>query len=181
MAEPHHAVLVLATAVGAVGAVFDWRKGQIPNWLTIPSVLLAPLLHVLLSYVSKAGTETALHEGGYALGGAALCSVVPLLLFSRGAIGGGDVKLLAAVGALLQPVLGVEAQMYGFLAAAVLAPASLAYEGKLFLVMKNALAIGANFFLPKARQRSVDSSALSWFRLGPAIFIGVVLTTILHW
>jgi prepilin peptidase CpaA len=182
MADQHqHVALLAACAVGAVGAVLDWRKGQIPNWLTLPSILLAPLLHAFLSLVAREKTEAALYEGGYALGGAALCSVVPLLLFRQGAIGGGDLKLLAAVGALLQPVLGVEAQMYGFFAAAVLAPASLAFEGKLLVTIKNALAIGANLFLPKTQQRSVDSSALSWFRLGPAIFIGVLLTTVLHW
>ena len=75
----------------------------------------------------------------------------------------------------------IEAQMYGFFAGAILAPARLAYEGKLFTTMKNALLIGANLFLPATKQRTIDSAVLSWFRLGPAIAIGVALACYLHW
>jgi prepilin peptidase CpaA len=71
--------------------------------------------------------------------------------------------------------------MYAFFGGAILAPAWLAYQGKLLVSIKNSLAILANFFLPKTKQRTVDEAALSWFRLGPAILIGVVLTTYLHW
>jgi prepilin peptidase CpaA len=182
MAEPHqHVIFIVAIAVAAIGAWLDWRKGEIPNWLTMPAILIAPFLHIARYQAVKETMETSLYEGAYSLGGAALCAVVPLLLFRQSAIGGGDVKLFVALGALLQPVLGVEAQMYGFFAGAILAPARLAYEGKLLSTVKNSFAIGANFFLPKARQRSVDAAALSWFRLGPAIFVGVALTVYLHW
>ncbi len=182
MGEPYqHVLFCVAIAVVAIGAILDWRKGEIPNWLTMPALLGAPFIHVTRFAVAKEAMETSLYEGAYSLGGAALCAVVPLILFRQNAIGGGDVKLFAAIGALLQPVLGVEAQMYGFFAGAILAPARLAYEGKLLSTIRNSFAIGANFFLPKARQRSVDATTLSWFRLGPAIFIGVVLTVYLHW
>ncbi|MBX3199326.1 MAG: prepilin peptidase [Labilithrix sp.] len=182
MTEPHqHAVFLVAIAVAAIGAVLDWRKGEIPNWLTLPALALAPFLHVARYRLAKETTENALYEGAFSLGGAALCAVVPLLLFRQSAMGGGDVKLFVTLGAILQPVLGVEAQMYGFFAGAILAPARLAYEGKLLSTVRNSFSIGANFFLPKSRQRSVDSAALSWFRLGPAILLGVIFTAYLHW
>jgi prepilin peptidase CpaA len=182
MGEPHqHVVFFVAIAVAAIGAVLDWRRGEIPNWLTMPAIAIAPLLHIARFSIAKHPMNDALYEGVYSLGGAVLCAVVPLLLFRQSAIGGGDVKLFVALGALFQPVLGVEAQMYGFFAGAILAPARLAYEGKLLSTIKNSFAIGANFFLPKARQRTVDAAALSWFRLGPAIFLGVLLTVYLHW
>ncbi len=176
-----HVVFLVAIAVAAVGAVYDWRKGEIPQWLTLPTLGLAPIFHIVRSLVAQRTMEDAVYEGAFSIGGAALCAVVPLLLFRQSAIGGGDVKLFVALGALLEPVLGVEAQMYGFFAGAILAPARLAYEGKLISTIKNSFAIGANLFLPKSRQRTVDAAALSWFRLGPAIFIGVVLTAYLHW
>ncbi len=180
--EPHqHVVFFVAIAVAAIGAVLDWRRGEIPNWLTVPVILFAPLLHITRYSVAKETMEASLFEGAYSLGGAALCAVVPLLLFRQSAIGGGDVKLFMALGAVLQPVLGVEAQMYGFFAGAILAPARLAYEGKLIATIKNAFSIGANLFLPKAKQRSLDAATLSWFRLGPAIFLGVALVVYLHW
>lgn len=182
MGEPHqHALFCVAIAVVAIAAVLDWRKGEIPNWLTMTALVGAPFFHVTRFALAKETTEASVYEGAYSVGGAVLCAVVPLLLFRQNAIGGGDVKLFAAIGALLQPVLGVEAEMYGFFAGAILAPARLAYEGKLLSTIRNSFAIGANFFLPKSRQRSVDATALSWFRLGPAIFIGVLLTVYLHW
>lgn len=182
MGEPlQHVVFIVAIAVAAVGAFLDWRKGEIPNWLTLPAILTAPLLHMVRFKLAKETMEIASYEGAYSLGGAALSAVVPLLLFRQSAIGGGDVKLFIALGAILQPVLGVEAQMYGFFAGAILAPARLAYEGKLISTLKNSIAILSNLFLPKTKQRTIDASALTWFRLGPAILLGVVLTAFLHW
>lgn len=182
MTEPlQHAVFFVAIVVAAIGAWFDWRTGKIPNALTLPALLLGPVIHIARFVFVREPTETALYEGAFSIGGAVLCAIVPLLLFRRSAMGGGDVKLLVALGAILQPLLGVEAQMYGFFAGALLAPAILAYQGKLIETLKNALAIGVNLFLPKTRQKSIDEKALSSFRLGPAVLLGVMLTAYLHW
>jgi hypothetical protein len=40
--------------------------------------------------------------------------------------------------------------MYGFFAAALIAPARLAYEGKLIATVKNASTILVNMFMPKS-------------------------------
>lgn len=182
MTEPHqHVVFVVAVLVAAISALLDWRTGVIPSWVTLPAIGLAPLLHIARFALANEPREVSLQEGAYALGGAVLCAVVPLLLFRQGALGGGDVKLFVALGALLQPMLGVESQMYGFFAGAILAPARLAYDGKLLATVRNAATIGTNLFLPEDRRRSIDASTLTWFRLGPATFIGVVLTAYLHW
>jgi len=180
--EPNqHVIFIVAMAVAAVAGWLDYRKGEIPNWLTFGALGIAPLLHIARFSMAKTPMETALQEGAFSLGGAALCAIVPLMLFRQSAIGGGDVKLFIALGALLQPMVGVEAQMYGFFAGTVLAPARLAYEGKLFATLKNALVILSNFFRPAAKQRTVDATVLSWFRLGPAIALGVALACYLHW
>jgi prepilin peptidase CpaA len=168
-------------AVAAVAGWLDWRKGEIPNWLTFPAMGIAPILHVARFTMAKQPMEGALMEGAFSIGGAALCAIVPMILYRQSAIGGGDVKLLIALGALLQPLIGVEAQMYGFFAGAFLAPAKLAYEGKLIATLKNAFVIGGNLFLPAAKRRSVDAAVLSWFRLGPAIALGTALACYLHW
>lgn len=180
--EPlQHVVFLIAIAIAAIGASLDWRKGEIPNWLTLPTILAAPIFHLIRYKLAKETMEAASYEAAYSIGGAALSAVVPLILFRQSAIGGGDVKLFIALGAVLQPMLGVEAQMYGFFAGALLAPARLAYDGKLIVTIKNSLTILTNMFLPKTKQRTVDATALTWFRLGPAILLGVVLTAYLHW
>ena len=164
-----------------MGAAFDWKKGLIPDRLTLSALALAPLLHVARFAHAHQPSETLYLEGSFSLGGAAVAAIVPLILYRQSAIGGGDVKLLIALGAILQPMLGVEAQTYGFFAAAILAPARLAYEGKLLATVQNSFKIGANLFLPKTRQNSIDATTYSWFRLGPAVLLGVLLTTYLHW
>jgi hypothetical protein len=78
-------------------------------------------------------------------------------------------------------VVGIEAEMYCLTAAALLAPAHLAYEGKLFITLKNALWLVVNPFLPAEKKRLVEQETMSWLRLGPAIFLGMVLTTALYW
>lgn len=174
-------IFVVALVVAVSAAYYDWRRGEIPNWLTLPALGIAPILHVVRFSMAKLPLEAALQEGAVSLGGAALCAIVPLMLYRQSAIGGGDVKLFIALGALLQPMVGVEAQMYGFFAGTVLAPARLAYDGKLFATLKNALVILSNFFRPASKQRAVDATVLSWFRLGPAIALGVALACYLHW
>ncbi|HSO41050.1 MAG TPA: A24 family peptidase [Labilithrix sp.] len=184
MSEPlphQHVVLIVAIAVAAIAALSDWRRGEIPNWLTYGALALGPILHAGRMLVAHETMEAALTEGGFSIVGALVAALVPALLYRQGAIGGGDLKLLACLGAILQTMLGVEAEMYGFFAAALIAPARLAYDGKLIATLKNAFTILANLFLPKTKQRHVEETALSWFRLGPPLFFGVALTAYLHW
>ncbi len=179
---PHqHVLFIVALAVAGLAAFTDWRRGEIPNWLSYGALALGPVVHTGRALYAHTGVDTALTEGGFSIVGALVCAIVPILLYRQGAIGGGDLKLLAAIGALLQTMLGVEAEMYGFFSAALIAPARLAYEGKLISTLKNSFAILVNLFLPKAKQRHVEESALSWFRLGPPLFFGVALTVYLHW
>ncbi|MDB4942699.1 MAG: hypothetical protein JWP97_2233 [Labilithrix sp.] len=179
---PHsHVVFFVAIAVAAIAAITDWRRGEIPNWLSYGALALGPVLHVGRMLAAHETMESALSEGGFSIVGALVCALVPALLYRQGAIGGGDLKLLAALGALLQTMNGVEAQMYGFFAAALIAPARLAYEGKLVDTLRNAFTILANMFTPKAKQKPVEETALSWFRLGPPLLFGVALTAYLHW
>jgi len=170
-----------ALVVAGLAAWTDWRTGEIPNWLSLGPVLLAPIAHIVASKAMGEETSTALLEGGFSVCGALLCALIPLLLYSKDAIGGGDVKLFAALGALCMPRAGVELQMYSFFAAALIAPARLAYDGKLFRTLRNSLLLMVNPFLPKSKKRTVEVEMMSWLRLGPAILIGVAITAMENW
>jgi len=175
-----HVFLGLALVVAAIGGWSDWRTGHIPNWLTLGALAAAPLLHAG-SLIAAGKSHDALAAVGFSVLGAAACILVPLLLFRLEAIGGGDVKLLAALGALCMPMIGVELELYAFLAAAVFAPGRLAYEGKLGKVLGNTLMLVKNPFLPKERRRRIEPEMLTPLRFGPAIFAGTCGVAFLHW
>jgi prepilin peptidase CpaA len=86
---PHLIPLAGFAGLMATAALEDFRRLIIPNGLILGLCILWPLHVVTLPMLTLA-----------AAGGASLCAaavfVVGALLFSRGLIGGGDVKLLAA-------------------------------------------------------------------------------------
>lgn len=154
----------LALCVAAIAAFFDWRRGEIPNWLTLPVFLLAPS-----SYGLAFGIEYALQS----LAAGLLGGLVPYLLFRRGAMGGGDVKLLAAVGALMgfDLLLGVEIQMAAFVAALGVASAALAWKGALTATIKNALTVALGPVLPLRWRREPCTELAAPIRMGAPVFI----------
>lgn len=174
--------ILAAVLIAAVAAFFDWRTGHIPDALSYVPLVLAPIAHVLVAWkLQGLAKNDALMEGGISLLGAVLCSLVPLLLWRQNALGGGDVKMFIALGAVGQPSAGFEILLYTFVLAAVIAPARMAYEGKLGQVLKNSGTLLANAFLPKDRRRTIDAESMTWFRLGPCIFLGTVVTAVVHW
>jgi prepilin peptidase CpaA len=90
--------LVLLLCLGA--AAWDWRLRRIPNWLCLGGLLAGFLVN----------------DTRMALAGAGLALAIHLPLFALRATGGGDVKLMAALGALL----GWESWLRVFLINAVL-------------------------------------------------------------
>jgi prepilin peptidase CpaA len=171
--------LVAATLVAAISAWTDIRTGHIPNWLTLPALVGGVLGHLVFGWYLD-GWKMGLWEAASAVGGAVFCSIAPGIMFWRGAMGGGDLKLFAALGALCQPLIGIEAEMYAFVVAALVAPARLAYEGRLLAVLKNSLSLLLNPFRPKDARREVPPEMMTWFRLGPAVFVGTAATLVAH-
>jgi prepilin peptidase CpaA len=169
-----------ATAVTAVAAWTDARTGIIPNWLTLGALGIAPGAHVVFGLYKHQVFVDALARGGYSLVGA-LCALVPLYLFKRGAMGGGDVKLFAAVGALCGFEAGLNVVLHSFFIGAIGAIAMVIYQGRFLQLVKNLGTVIANFFRSKARRKTVAEGALTSFRMGPAIFLAVCLQAFVQW
>lgn len=165
----YQSFLLLALAVALVAAVLDARSGHIPNWLTLGTLVVAPLLQAL------AGGKWAFV---FSLLGAASSALLPLLLYRAGGMGGGDVKLLASLGALLQPLAGFHAVTYAFVAGALWAVVLLARQKRLL----PALGVAARLF---KMRRDTDTAAcppnLTELRFGPAIGAGTLLAVIVCW
>lgn len=171
--------LFAATLLAACAAWVDWRTGHIPNKLTLGGLVIAIVAHGARG-ACLGGVRGGLEQLGYSLGGALLCAVVPLLMFHKGAMGGGDVKLFAAIGALLHPLAGLETETYALVAAALLAPLKLVSEGKFLRTLFSAAALLLNLFRPASKRRPIPEAMVTWFRLGPAIFLGTASTLVIH-
>src|SRR6202046_1885424 len=82
----------LALALALSAAWTDWRTRKIPNWLTVPALLLGLTVHTMIA--GWPGAKTALEGAGLGLG-----LLLPFVLL-RG-LGAGDWKLMGALGAWL--------------------------------------------------------------------------------
>ncbi len=104
--------LALLAAMSAAAAVADVKCRRVPNYITLPVILAGLVLQASLG--GKAGLWQAL--GGLAAG------ALPMVVCWRmGGIGGGDVKLLAAVGALTNWEFALATLVWALAAAAVMA------------------------------------------------------------
>jgi prepilin peptidase CpaA len=121
------AASAIATAAASLAAVVDVRSRRIPNWLTVGLVVGGVLLSVWRN--GPAGVWMP-------LAGATLGLAILLPFYALRAIGAGDVKLLAGLGAVLGPQLLVSLAMYAALAGGVISVILLASSGRLWSVLR---------------------------------------------
>jgi len=172
--------VLAAAVVTGIGAWTDWRTGHIPNWLTLGSLALAPVAHFFVAFFLT--HQPPIEAAGYSLLSACAVGLVPVILYRRGAIYGGDVKLLTAMGAILANLrLGVEAELFAFVAGAAFAVGSLAYRGKLLGMLGNTLRLVTNPLVPKHKRQDVTPEMMTELRFGPAIFAGMVGAAWMQW
>jgi prepilin peptidase CpaA len=123
----------------AAATFTDLRGWRIPNHLTFPGMAVGLALNFALATV-EAGPVHGLSNGlvPAAAGGAALL-VITAALAGAGTLGWGDVKLLAAVGALLRWPVALSALLYTILAGGVLAVVYGLWRGNLGAALSNLL------------------------------------------
>jgi prepilin peptidase CpaA len=171
----HECLPVVALGVTAAAAVADYRTGQIPNALTYPALALAPLAWAGLALARGACAADAGMAFLASAGGAFVCGLFPSYQFSRRQLGGGDVKLFAALGAMLGPVIGLHAQFFAMSIAAIWVSATWAWRGIFWKTIGEALASMLRVLARRRDTSLAKSSVLSAkIRLGPAILAGAV-------
>ncbi|MDQ3031894.1 MAG: A24 family peptidase [Myxococcota bacterium] len=153
-------------AIVALAAITDARTGRIPNWITLPGLALGLVLHAALEGASGLIVSFA---------AACACAIVPYLLFRRGAMGGGDVKLLAAAGALGGMRLGMEVQLATFLVAALYVMCRMAFHGRLTSMLgRTAKVAVATLRRAPETERELDPDLADTVRLGVPALAGTV-------
>jgi prepilin peptidase CpaA len=175
-----HFYLGTALAVTAVAAAADLKTGHIPNWLTLGAWAAASVLHVARGAMVT-GWSGAATGALTALAGSLVCLVLPAFLHRASGMGGGDVKLLGAIGALCGPVLGMQVQVFSFVVALLYVPAKLAYAGTLFQTVKRSVALVAYPFVAKERRVQLTEATRISIKFAPAVLGGVVTTALSHW
>jgi prepilin peptidase CpaA len=90
MSLPPPAIRIFLEVLVIVAAIWDIRTRRIPNWLTISGVVLGVALNTFLFEIDGLL---------FSLKGLGVAFVVYFILYLLHAMGAGDVKLMAAVGA----------------------------------------------------------------------------------
>ena len=176
-------ILVTVTVVTAVAGWIDLRTGKIPNQVVIAGFLVGVAMHLWV-HAAQSHPES-FSDWGYPLFniglGIIVCGLVPFLLFWTGSMGGGDVKLLAVVGAALGPIVGLQIEFYAFIALTLFAPIKMAYEGRILQLVGNVAVLAANPFRAKENRRAVPRELMTKLRFGPAVFAATALVAVLRW
>jgi prepilin peptidase CpaA len=119
----------------AVAAFVDWRIRRIPNWLTFTLVV---------SGLAQSFTPGAMTSPGNAMLGLLAGFVLIFPLYALRAVGGGDVKLLAGIGAWFGPQAALGVFAVEAVVGMVMALTQAAYQGKTRLLFKNSALVAVN-------------------------------------
>jgi len=162
----HALPAIILLILGVVCAVTDLRKGRIYNAITYPAIGLG--LCVQSALYGFDGSQAALL--GFMVG-----FLPAFVVFATGGMGGGDVKLLGAVGALAGPTAATETLFASLLFGAFFGLAQLAWHGQLFRSLGRCLHWLARLVLPGLERPAVDAPKLK-VRFGLAIACGIAVT-----
>lgn len=150
-------------------AVTDFRRGRIYNKLTYPAILVGLGASLLFSpptpEMSAAGFVGAL--AGYSL------------LRRLGGIGAGDVKLMAAIGALKGLPFVFYASFYIFCVGSLAGLMVLAWQGRLLPVVKWVAGTLVSTVVPGMSPPELKGG-MTTMPFGPAIFAGTTFCVILE-
>ena len=155
------------TCVMLIAGVLDLRSRRIPNALTVTGAATALVLRAPMGW-------EALADGVLGLG---LALVLTFPLFALGALGGGDVKLLAAVGAFMGPVELIGACLLIALLGGALALFEATRKGSLRLAFLNVFYMLGRMVSPVRRQLAptLTSPAAMAIPYGIPIAVGALI------
>ena len=149
-------------------SVTDLRARRIPNWLVVPFLAAGLIARTVAGGVAGAGSSLA--------GAALACAFFALPCF-LGAMGMGDLKLAAGVGAWILPAQLVTAMVMTALVGGIMAVGVAFWRGELAKRLDGAGDLAVSFLRlrPRASARIGDASALS-IPYAPAIAFGTLFS-----
>lgn len=112
-------MIILLTALLIIASYTDFQWSRIPNWLTFPAMGLGMVLHAWIG---------GLGDALFGLAGLGVGMGLFLLPYACKAIGAGDVKLMAAVGAIVGPSSALSIAILSVLAGGIYALGAMTYQ-----------------------------------------------------
>ena len=162
---PPPAIRILLSLIVIPAAALDIKTRRIPNWLSLPSIVLGVLLNVFLF-------ET---DGlWFSLKGLGLAFAVYFVLYLLHGMGAGDVKLMAAVGAVAGPGYWLVILVLTSLAGAIAGLLLIAAKGRFRATLENILLILISFRhgqLPYKENPQLDVRGTQGLRFPHAVMI----------
>jgi prepilin peptidase CpaA len=162
---------ILPAVVSTIAGYTDWRSRRIPNWLTMPALLLGIAANTLVR--GWAGTKESLLGTGLGL-----TLLLPFVIIR--ALGAGDWKLVGALGSFLGPRQLVLVLMVTILVNGVMALAMIVWKQRVKQTARNflhMLAAFALFQLP-GRELTLDNPEAVKVPFGVAVAFAMILYTV---
>jgi len=162
------ALWILPALIAAVAGYTDFRWRRIPNWLTVPGLVLGIVLNA--SAWGWAGTRAALLGAGLGL-----LILLPFVLVRS--LGAGDWKLVGALGAFLGPQRLITVLFATLLIAGVMALVLVIWKRRVRQTLRNIWRLlGAliSFHLP-GQDVSLDNPEALKIPFGIALAIAMIL------
>lgn len=164
------AISMLALLFTGWAGWLDWRSRRIPNWLTVPALLVGLATNTLL--FGWSGTKSGLEGAGLGLG-----LLLPFVL-ARG-LGAGDWKLMGALGALLGPAKFVAVLLGTVFISGIMAVVEMVRRRRVKETLANTLVLihaFATFGLrPKKENINLDNPGLMAQPFGVAAALSMVI------
>jgi len=162
------ATSLLVVAVALIAGVTDWRWRRIPNWLTVPGLLVGVALNSLAA--GWPGLKASLLGAGLGL-----LLLLPFVLLRS--LGAGDWKLAGAVGSFVGPGMLVNLLMLSVFVAGAMALGLAIYKRRLKRTLRNMGHLLASLFTfhmpgPEVSLDNPDSLKIPY---GVALALSVVL------
>lgn len=169
-----HAVLGLAVILAVLAGWTDWRSRRIPNWLTVPGLLIGIAVNTAIG--GWGGLKSSLLGAGLGL-----LLLLPFVFIRS--LGAGDWKLAGALGAFVGPRILLNVLMGSIFVAGIMALGLVIYKRRVMQTLRNIgrlLASMFTFHMPGA-EVSLDNPQSLKIPYGVALALTTLLYGVWNW
>jgi len=172
-----HPALWVMLSMLSIAAVSDFRTGLIPNSVVAWGAAAGVVAQLSTALLGEASLGLVLQRVGL---GFVLGLALPLVLWGFGALGGGDVKLFAAIGVCVGPFPVLAIQLWAHVVALLIVPVQLLRSGNLLVTLQRSGRVLHNACVPKRLRKPIDPASFTSLRFAPAILLAAVWVCVLE-